>query len=194
MFRKLLPIGLLLFVVACSAGGDRDNPPRNLNDACSMKSERSGWFRELDRVERKYNIPKATMLAMMYQESKFVANARTPQTYKLGIIPTGRVSSAYGYAQAIDGTWDWYKRDTGRRGAKRNDFGDAVDFMGWYMTETTRRTEVPLNDTYNQYLAYHDGQTGWLRGSYKRKGWLMDVARRVEERAILYHTQLLYCQ
>ena len=193
MIRKLLPLFMLSILVACGAPGDRDNPPRNLDDACSIKSQRPGWFKDLERVERKYQIPKASMLAMMHQESKFVANARTPKTYALGVIPTGRVSSAYGYAQAIDGTWDWYKDDTGNRRAKRNDFSDAVDFMGWYMTETTRRTNIPLNDTYNQYLAYHDGQTGWLRGSYKSKGWLLRVARKVEERAILYHTQLTFC-
>ncbi|MEM9717165.1 MAG: transglycosylase SLT domain-containing protein [Pseudomonadota bacterium] len=193
MIRKLLPLFGLLILVACSGGGDRDNPPRNLNDACSMKSQRSGWFKDLDRIERKYQIPKATMLAMMYQESKFVANARTPLQYTLGVIPAGRQSSAYGYAQALDGTWDWYRDETGNRRAQRNDFADAVDFMGWYMTETKRRTGVPLNDTYNQYLAYHDGQTGWLKGTYKRKGWLLKVARNVEERAILYHTQLSFC-
>ncbi|MEO0344526.1 MAG: transglycosylase SLT domain-containing protein [Pseudomonadota bacterium] len=193
MIRKLLPFLILCFLVSCGGGGDRDNPPRNLDDACSIKSQRGGWFKDLDRVERKYQIPKATLLAMMHQESKFVANARTPLQYKLGVIPAGRMSSAYGYAQALDGTWDWYRDETGNRRAKRNDFGDAVDFMGWYMTETTRRTSVPLNDTYNQYLAYHDGQTGWLKGTYKRKGWLLAVARRVEERAILYHTQLSFC-
>ena len=133
MYRKLLPLFALLLLVSCGSG-DRDNPPRNLDDACSMKSQKSSWFKDLERVERKYQIPKASLLAMMYQESKFVANARTPQKYTLGVIPTGRVSSAYGYAQALDGTWDWYKDETGKRSAKRNDFGDAVDFMGWYMT------------------------------------------------------------
>ena len=42
-------------------------------------------------------------------------------------------SSAYGYAQALEGTWDDYRKDTGRRGADRDDFADSSDFIGWYM-------------------------------------------------------------
>ena len=33
-----------------------------------------------------------------------------------------------GYAQALNGTWDWYKKDTGNRGASRTDFSDSSDF------------------------------------------------------------------
>ena len=54
----------------------------------------------------------------MYQESKFIGNARTPHKYALGVLPMGRQSSAYGYAQALDGTWDEYKRETRSRGAQ----------------------------------------------------------------------------
>ena len=32
--------------------------------------------------------------------------------YFLGIIPLGRESSAFGYAQALDGTWTDYKKAT----------------------------------------------------------------------------------
>ena len=30
--------------------------------------------------------------------------------YILGVIPTGRQSSAFGYSQALDGTWKEYRR------------------------------------------------------------------------------------
>jgi hypothetical protein len=106
----------------------------------------------------------------------------------------GRQSSAYGYAQALDGTWDWYRKETGKRGAKRDRFGDAVDFMGWYMNESNKRNGIAKNDAYNQYLAYHDGHTGFRRGTYRRKAWLVRVAGSVQDRAILYSSQLSRCR
>jgi len=35
-------------------------------------------------------------------------------------------------------------------------------------------------DPYNQYLAYHEGQTGWRRGTYNNETWLKETARQVE--------------
>ena len=89
------------------------------------------------------------------------------------------ISSALGYSQAIDGTWEWYLRDTGRRRADRTRFADASDFIGWYMNLNTRVNGIPTRDAYNQYLAYHDGQAGYARGSYRAKPWLPPVARDV---------------
>ena len=100
-------------------------------------------------------------------------------------------SSAYGYAQAIDGTWEGYLRDTGRRRAARDDFANSSDFIGWYMHTNSRVNGVPLGDAYNQYLAYHEGKAGYARGSYRGKAWLPPVARDVEAWAVRYHHQLL---
>ena len=76
--------------------------------------------------------------------------------YFLGIIPLGRESSAFGYAQALDGTWADYKKATGRSIARRSSIRDSADFMGWYMTKTRKLTGVSLSDAKNQYLAYHE--------------------------------------
>ena len=145
------------------------------------------------RTERRWGVPVYIQMATIHQESLFKARARTPRKYTFGFIPNGRISSAYGFAQAIDGTWEWYKRDTGRRGARRHRIGDATDFIGWYMNETLERNGVPLSDARNQYLAYHEGHTGFARGSYRRKGWLMNVSTRVHDRARMYRDQLAGC-
>ena len=145
-------------------------------------------------MERKWGVPREVILATIYHESRFVAKARTPRKYTLGVIPMGRQSSAYGYSQALDGTWDWYKRETGKRLARRDRFGDAVDFMGWYMTVTQKKTGVAKSDAYNQYLAYHQGHTGYNRGSYNGKTWLTNVASKVRERAAMYGNQLATCR
>jgi hypothetical protein len=189
---KNIALLLVLTILAACSGGK--SPPRDLDNACQMKAERPSWFKDLSKAERKWGVPQAVFLAAIYQESKFVAKARTPHNYALGIIPMGRQSSAYGYSQAIDSTWDWYRKDTGRRGAKRTDFGDSVDFMGWYMNETTRRNQVSKADAYHQYLAYHEGHTGFSRQNYRNKSWLINVARSVQDRAVLYDTQLAFCR
>lgn len=182
---------LLLVLSACS--GDSQPPPANLQDACAIKADRPSWFRSMRQTERKWGAPVPVQLATLYQESTFRPRARTPRTYALGFIPTGRVSSAYGYAQAIDGTWDWYREETGQRRAKRHRFSDASDFMGWYMAKTTRENGVAPHDAYNQYLAYHEGHSGFRRGSYTRKAWLQNTAAKVQNRAATYQAQLQGC-
>jgi hypothetical protein len=179
-------------LTSCSGGGS--DAPRNLDNACSIKKQRKSWYKDMTRAEKRWGIPVPVMMATIYQESKFDGKARTPYKWKLKVIPMGRQSSAYGYAQALDGTWDWYRKETGKRGAKRDRFGDAVDFMGWYMNESNKRNGIAKNDAYNQYLAYHDGHTGFKRGTYRRKAWLVRVAGTVQERAILYSSQLSRCR
>jgi hypothetical protein len=133
-------------------------------------------------------------MAVIHQESKFIGNARTPHQFALGVIPMGRMSSAYGYAQALDGTWDEYRAEMGRRRAKRDDIRDATDFMGWYMDKTERGLGIPKTQAGTQYLAYHEGRSGYARGSHRSKGWLLEVSRRVDGRALLYAQQLQACR
>lgn len=114
--------------------------------------------------------------------------------YVLGVLPMGRQSSAYGYAQALDGTWKEYQRAEGGRSARRTNIRDATDFMGWYMNKTRDVTGVPLSDARNQYLAYHEGRTGYLRGSYNSKSWLLRVADEVGARSAMYQQQLASCR
>ncbi|MEM6620149.1 MAG: transglycosylase SLT domain-containing protein [Pseudomonadota bacterium] len=182
---------VLLILTACSGG--RSDPPKNLDNACLMLKENRRWSRDLNRVEKTWSVPREVILATIYHESRFVANARTPQRFALGVIPMGRQSSAYGYSQALDGTWEWYMRSTGKSRAKRNRFHDAVDFMGWYMDQTEKRTGVAKTDAFNQYLAYHQGHTGYNRGSYRGKAWLIEVASKVRSRSAMYAAQLATC-
>lgn len=191
MKRSSIVLLTILILAACSGG--RHNAPSRLDNACAIKAQRASWFKALRKTERRWGIPPHVILATLYQESKFEARARTPLVFKMGIIPWGRRSSAYGYSQAIDNTWDWYRRDTRRLSAKRYKFKDAVDFMGWYMNETFERNGVSKTDAYNQYLAYHDGHSGFARKSYLRKRWLPPVARKVAARAAVYKEQLRNC-
>lgn len=189
-FRALI---LLTLVAACGSGG-RYSAPRNMDNACSIARERPQYVKAFEATERKWGVPVHIQMAAMYQESKFKGNARTPVRYTLGVLPMGRQSSAYGYAQALDGTWDEYQKDQNKRRAKRDNIRDASDFMGWYMTRTRDRNGIALNDARNQYLAYHEGHTGYARGSYNSKSWLLRVASEVEQRALTYQSQLARCR
>lgn len=191
MSRLLRATALLVLVAACGSGNY--SAPRNLDNACSIVSQRPNYLKAMKRTERKYGVPVAVQMATIYQESKFIGNARTPHQFALGIIPMGRQSSAYGYSQALDGTWEEYQRTTRNRRAKRDDIEDATDFMGWYMAQSNRDLGIPLTDAQNQYLAYHEGRTGYARGSYKAKSWLMRVAGEVGQRSLNYHAQLISC-
>ncbi len=192
MSRSLRAMILLLLVAAC--GGGNYSAPRNLDDACSIARERPKYFRAMQRTERKWGVPVHVQMAIIYQESKFIGNNRTPIRYVLGVIPMGRQSSAYGYAQALDGTWEEYQRAEGGRRARRDDIRDATDFMGWYMVRSSEELGIPLDDARSQYLAYHEGRGGYARGTYRRKPWLLRIASQVDDRAETYRQQLAGCR
>ena len=190
MGRPLRALALTLLVAAC--GGQRSyEAPRELDDACRILDERPAYARAFRATEDRWGVPVAVQMAMMWQESKFVANARPPHRYALGVIPMGRASSAYGYSQALDGTWEEYVAEQGR--ARRDDIADAADFMGWYMADSAEMLGLPLWDVENHYLAYHEGRSGYARQSHLEKGWLLRVAADLEGRAAMYDSQLAAC-
>lgn len=184
---------LMMVVLMASCGGGDYSAPRDLDNACAILSQRPTYGRAFKATERRWGVPVAVQMATIYQESKFIGNARTPFQWTLGVIPMGRQSSAYGYAQALDATWREYQQETGGWSKKRDDIADATDFMGWYMTKTQARNGVPLGDARNQYLAYHEGHTGFARQSYNAKSWLVRIAGEIEARATMYDAQLASC-
>jgi len=145
-------------------------------------------------MQEKWNLPLNVAMAVMYQESKFRRKAKPPRRLVLGVIPWKRRSSAYGYAQAVDGTWQAYIDATGNRNARRTSFDDSLDFMGWYMNRSADAADISLDDAYRQYLAYHEGWTGYLRGSYNKKPWLTGVATGVRNQANRYAAQYNDCK
>ncbi|HBH36644.1 MAG TPA: hypothetical protein DDW45_10045 [Gammaproteobacteria bacterium] len=178
----------LLLVVGCSS-----TPPKNRNDICSIFEQKRGWYDDARDASERWGTPVHVMMAILKHESSFRAKAKTPRKKYLGFIPGARASSAYGYPQALDGTWDTYKRDTGHRWADRDDFDDAIDFVGWYTSVSHRKLGISKSSAYHQYLAYHEGQGGYAKGTYKRKRWLMNYAKQVEKTSNRYAAQLKQC-
>lgn len=180
--------------VSLVSGCAHRRPPESPDNICEIFREHRDWYRKADASSRKWGIPIPVTMAIMYQESAYQARVRPPRTTCLWVLPGPRPSSAFGYAQALDSTWDWYKQSTGNSRASRSDFGDAIDFIGWYCNMSISRSGIARNDAYGMYLAYHEGHGGYNRGTYRSKKWLLDVARRVESRARMYQQQLTSCE
>ena len=180
---------MLLLLAACATA-----PPGNVSNACAIFAEYDDWYPDAQAASRRWGVPLPVLLAIIHQESAFRSDAQPPRTWYLGFIPGPRPSSAYGYSQALDGTWDRYIAATGNHGADRDDFDDAVDFIGWYVNETAKRNRIAKSDAYRQYLAYHEGQEGFAKGSYRKKPWLMERAKQVSRQAERYGAQLARCK
>jgi hypothetical protein len=189
---RLLSLYLLLILLVTSACST--SPPRDVNNLCAIFEEKEGWYEDAADAREEWGSPIPIMMAIMYQESRFQADARPPRKKILGFIPGFRPSNAYGYSQAKTGTWNDYKRDAGRFGADRDDFDDAIDFVGWYNHTSGKRSGLSPQNSYGLYLAYHEGHGGYNRSTYLQKQWLMDVARKVEARAGSYAVQLAGCE
>ena len=191
MFIKVL---MMLSVLTISSCGLVNRVPSEQNDACSLLQYKASWKRALNKVHKKYGVLPSTQLAFIKTESNFRPRAKPPRKFFLGIIPAGRISSAYGYSQALDGTWDWYKRDTGNRSARRSSFADSADFIGWYINQTNRKLKISKSNVYDQYLAYHQGHVGYKSGRYKSSEALKGVAKRTSNTAKAFRSQLKKCR
>lgn len=188
MLKLLLPV-IIAVLSACST-----SPPKNIDNVCEIFEEQDDWYDDsLDSFER-WGVPVHVQMAIIHQESRFKHDAVTEMQYILWIIPVGRKSTAYGYAQVKDETWDWYAKSTRNWGADRDDFADAVDFIGWYGKKSYDTLKISKWDAYNQYLAYHEGHGGYKKKTYNSKPWLIKVARKVDRRAKQYRAQLARCE
>lgn len=181
-------------VILLSLAGCATAPPREPENLCEIFREKDDWYDAAADMREKWGVPIQVPMAMMYQESSFKHDAKPPKDYILWVIPWGRVSSAYGYSQAKTLTWEDYQRETGNSWASRDDFEDAIDFMGWFISKTHQVNGVSKWDAYAQYLNYHEGWGGYRRQTYRDKQWLMTTAGRVKERASRYGSQLRSCE
>ncbi|MGH6862413.1 MAG: hypothetical protein ACRECY_19385 [Phyllobacterium sp.] len=188
---KAVAIAVVLALGGCASA------PRQINNVCAVFEQRDGWFDNwyvaAKRTERQYGVPVPILMATIRKESGFKSRVRPPRTKLLGFIPWKRQSSAYGFSQALDGTWAQYRRETGRFGASRNNFGDAVDFVGWYHSKSNQVNGIALNDAYHLYLAYYFGHTSFSRGDWKTNASMQRVARATAKMASDYAAQMRAC-
>lgn len=108
VMRGVFAVVFLMLVLAGCA-----TAPSQVTNACAIFEQRNGifnnWRRDAKAAEREFGVPVPVMMATIYTESAFRPYARPPRTKLLGFIPWKRQSTAYGYAQALDGTWSVYR-------------------------------------------------------------------------------------
>jgi hypothetical protein len=184
----LVALASVLLVLACA-----NLPPRELDDLCAIFAQKRDWQDAAFRAEERWGVDVPVLMAVLHQESRFRARARPDWRTALGVIPLGPASSAYGYGQVKEATWDDYQRFAKRPDARRDRFADVVDFVGWYADVIERAAGVAKHDAFHLYLAYHEGPGGYTRRSFDAKPWLLGVASKVEERAALYAQQRPRC-
>ncbi len=186
--------GLLYgFISLFLLAGCATAPPENLNDICQIYRDKSGWYDDSVNARSQWSSPIPVMMAIMHQESRFESTAKPPRTKIFGFIPGPRPSSSYGYSQAKKETWNGYMQSSGNYGADRDDFDDAIDFIGWYNSVSVKRCSIKKDDAYHLYLAYHEGHGGFNRRSFNNKAWLKTVAKKVSARSKRYDAQLRTC-
>ena len=187
-FFKLVAI-LFIFLVACTS-----NKVINTADSCIIFEQKKNWYKATKASYDKWKTPIALQLSIINQESSFSQFAKPERKKIFGLIPGSRPSTAFGFAQVTNPTWDWYKNKTGNNNASRANFNDVTDFIGWYTTQSEKMIGISKKDYFNQYLAYHEGQGGWKKQTFLEKNWLIEVAKKVERNAKMYNNQLSKCE
>ena len=184
-FNKFLILFFLIFS-ACSS------IPKNVSNSCDIFDERYFWYKHAKKVEQKWGTPIYLQLAIIRMESDFDWLAKPPRQKIFKIIPFKRPSSSFGYSQAVKGTWEQYKRETGNKVATRARFKDSVDFIGWYTNKTETILKISKKDAFKQYLAYHEGWGNYKY--YKKNEKVIRLAKRVEKQSNIYKKQLSSCK
>ena len=138
---KSLKINLLIFILFLLAGCS--SIPSNTSDGCSIFKEKYLWYKHAKKSEQKWGTPIYIQLAIIKWESGFDWLAKPPRQKIFKVIPFKRPSSSFGYSQAVKGTWEQYKKETGNKLAIRSRFKDSVDFIGWYTTVSYTHLTLP---------------------------------------------------
>jgi hypothetical protein len=184
---------MMVALVVGSCSSTPSGPPSVQDDICSIFAQRPKWREAAYESALRWGAPVEVQMAIIWKESNFQAQAKTRRKHVLWVIPAGRESSAFGYAQAIDSTWDWYREETGNTGADRDDFDDAADFVGWYMAKSMISNGIQMNDAFAHYLNYHEGHAGYRRGDWRNEDSLKQAATKVADQAAHYRGQLHHC-
>ena len=121
---------LVLILSACVS-----SPPEKPDNICDIFQEKRSWYKAAIRSEKRWKLPPYVLMAFIHQESSFQAKIKPKRNKLLGFIPWTRPSSSVGYSQALKNTWQDYMNETGNSRAKRTNFSDSADFVGWYASK-----------------------------------------------------------
>ena len=183
--KNIFLILIFFILVSCSS------IPKNTADGCSIFSERYLWYKHAKKTEKKWGTPIHLQLAIIKMESDFDWLAKPNRQKIFKVIPYKRPSSSFGYSQAVKGTWEQYKKETNKPLATRSRFKDSVDFIGWYTNKTEKILKISKEDSFRQYIAYHEGWGNYK--NYKKNQKVILLAKKVKNQSDKYKRQLSKC-
>jgi hypothetical protein len=190
--RPTIGLTFIIILLALTLSSCSTYRPDQLNNICAIFKGETDWYEAATDANKRWGTPIGVMMAIIKQESSFKHDVRPARPTFL-FIPLPRRSSAYGYAQAQDPAWEDYQKATGNWGHDRDDFADAINFVGWYTDVSQKKLGISKWNPYQQYLAYHEGWGGYSRGSFNKKQHLLRVANKVQKQAETYNAQLKTC-
>jgi len=186
---------LTLSTLVVSKLNSGENKSTNyVNNACKMLKENPDWYVSLKQSEDKWKTPIHIQLGMIRQESSFQHDAQPIRENKWHEFGDNYQSSAKGYSQALNGTWDHYLKNTNSILKDRASFKDATDFIGWYNDKSNQKNKIGFNNPKALYLNYHEGWRGYKNGTYAKKDFLTKSVSNVVEWSSKYKKQLSSCE
>tara|TARA_B100000029_G_scaffold464769_1_gene498937 strand:+ start:123 stop:734 length:612 start_codon:yes stop_codon:yes gene_type:complete len=191
--KKILNKNLIYFVVFFFVASCTSVPKYPAN-ACKVFEQKYLWYKSAKKSSEVYGVPIHMILAFVNKESGFNRWAKPKRTKLFKVIPYKRPSSSFGYSQAVNKTWELYKKETNSPLALRTRFKDSVMFIGWYINKTNKINRIPLNDAYRQYLNYYLGWGSYAKKAYKTDKKAIIYAKKVEKQSKIYKNQLKECK
>lgn len=170
---------LVLSVVMCLGCAQRVADPDNI---CEIFRQHPEWCKILDRVRKKFGVPVAVEMAILYQESNFT-NYSAIESKKLSLGDEERTATFW---QRYFGKF-YYSQN-------KMNFRLAANFMGWYLARLHKKLDIPFNEADTLYLVYGEGTLNYRLADYQFKQELVRTALMVAWRAREYQAQLPHCR
>ena len=186
--RNFIYFIVFFFLASCTS------VPKYPQNACKIFGEKYSYLKYSRAASKKWNVPISSILAVINKESGFRRFAKPKRTKLFKIIPYRRPSSSLGFSQAVNKTWDLYKKENNKPIALRISFKNSSDFIGWYFWKTNKINKVSLKDTRNMYLNYYLGWGGYKNKAYQKDKKAIIFAKNVEKQAKIYKIQLQECK
>ena len=186
--RNLIFFFIFFFIASCSS------VPKYPQNACEIFGEKYFYLKYTRAASKKWGVPISSILAVINKESGFRRFAKPKKLKIFKIIPYRRPSSSLGFSQAVNKTWDLYKKENNKPAALRISYKSSSDFIGWYFWKANKINKVSLNNTRDLYLNYYLGFSAYKNKAYRTDKKAIIFAKSVEKQAKIYKNQLQECK
>ena len=186
--RNLIFFFIFFFIASCSS------VPKYPQNACEIFGEKYFYLKYTRAASKKWGVPISSILAVINKESGFRRFAKPKKLKIFKIIPYRRPSSSLGFSQAVNKTWDLYKKENNKPAAFRISYKSSSDFIGWYFWKANKINKVSLSNTRDLYLNYYLGFSAYKNKTYRTDKKAIIFAKSVEKQAKIYKNQLQECK